>query len=165
MAFYTNYRFRKLGLDGLIDVIYSSFDHDLPSGMSAAQIRKYPSHYYNLNYTAHKHTPKGSFKPDQAVLTAILDSEDADHRHAVYIGDSPMKDIPMAQAVGVFDVLAEYGAAQSRSEYQLLREVTHWTDGDVAREKAIRDRYAAGGVTPSMIAYESFAEILPLFQE
>lgn len=29
-AFYTNYRFRKLGLDGLIDYLYSPADHSMP---------------------------------------------------------------------------------------------------------------------------------------
>ena len=30
-AFYTNYRFRKLGLDGLVDVLYSPEDHSVPA--------------------------------------------------------------------------------------------------------------------------------------
>jgi hypothetical protein len=35
----------------------------------------------------------------------------------------------MAQDAGVDDVWAEYGQAQSRPEYQPLRDVTHWSDG------------------------------------
>ena len=69
----------------------------------------------------------------------------------------------MAKAVGVFDVLAEYGAAQSRPEYRLLLEVTHWTDEDVARENSIRAAYESGKMTPSLVARQSFGEILPLF--
>jgi phosphoglycolate phosphatase len=41
MAFYTNYRLRKLELDGLIDHLYSPIDHDLPAGLTPDQIRKY----------------------------------------------------------------------------------------------------------------------------
>lgn len=34
MAFYSNRRVKKLGLDGLLDYIYSPKDHDLPAGLS-----------------------------------------------------------------------------------------------------------------------------------
>jgi phosphoglycolate phosphatase-like HAD superfamily hydrolase len=72
MGFYSNYRLRRLGLDGVIDIVFSPQDHDLPEGMSPEQIRKYPATHYDLKYTAHEHTPKGSTKPDAAVLDAII---------------------------------------------------------------------------------------------
>lgn len=55
----------------------------------------------------------------------------------MYIGDSLMKDIAMAQDAGVLDIHAAYGVAHERSEYELLRRVTHWTDAEVEREKSI----------------------------
>jgi hypothetical protein len=51
------------------------------------------------------------------------------------VGDSPTKDVAMAQDVGISDVYARYGRAQHTEAYDLLREVTHWSDADVEREK------------------------------
>jgi phosphoglycolate phosphatase-like HAD superfamily hydrolase len=64
MAFYSNYRVRRLGLDGVFDYIFSPEDHDVPSGLLREQIRKYPAAHYEFKYTRQRHTPKGSKKPD-----------------------------------------------------------------------------------------------------
>lgn len=58
----------------------------------------------------------------------------------VYLGDSKMKDIAMAQDAGILDVHARYGVVQDHPGYPLLRDVSHWTDADVKREKEIADR-------------------------
>ena len=34
----------------------------------------------------------------------------------------------------------KYGIAQNRPAYELLREVTHWTDAAVEYEKKVRER-------------------------
>ena len=65
MGFYTNYRIRQLGLDGVLDYLYSPPDHDLPPGMTPEQVRKYPAAHYKLKRTKHNYTPKGE-------LTAII---------------------------------------------------------------------------------------------
>jgi FMN phosphatase YigB (HAD superfamily) len=160
MGFYSNYRIRRLGLDGVIDVIFSPRDHDLPAGMSSDQIRKYPAAHYDLKYTLHEHTPAGSTKPDAAVLESIIVDLHLSKADCIYVGDSPYKDVPMAQDVGVDDILAEYGKAQDRPEYQLLREVTHWSNDDVEREKRIQAR----DVRASYRLTKSFSELLDLFE-
>jgi FMN phosphatase YigB (HAD superfamily) len=159
MAFYTNYRLRNLQLDGLIDYLYSPEDHDLPSGMNPDQIRKYPSEHYQLKYTEHRHTPKGELKPNPDILKSILCDVEVNNEACIYIGDSLMKDIAMAKDAGVVDVYAEYGRAQHRSEYELLREVSHWTDEDVARERQLQQRH----VNPTHVLEASFSQILAIF--
>jgi phosphoglycolate phosphatase-like HAD superfamily hydrolase len=159
MAFYTNYRLRHLQLDGLIDYLYSPADHDLPSGMTEDEIRRYPPEHYHLRYTEHRHTPKGELKPNPKILKSILDDIGVDGQVSIYIGDSLMKDIAMAKDAEVIDVYAEYGKAQHRAEYELLREVSHWTDEDVAREKQLQHRH----VNPTHVLESSFSEILGLF--
>jgi FMN phosphatase YigB (HAD superfamily) len=114
MAFYTNYRLRYLGLDGLIDHLYSPEDHDLPAGMNRYQIRKYPAEHYQLKLTEHRHTPKGELKPNPDILKSILSDVGAHSEACIYIGDSLMKDIAMAKDAGVIDVYAAYGTAQHR---------------------------------------------------
>ena len=159
MAFYTNYRLRKLALDERIDVLFSPEDHDLPEGMDVKTIRKYPAENYLLKKTIHKYTPKGKFKPNTEVLNAILSEIGLCPEECVYVGDSLHKDIAMAKDVKIDHAWAKYGIAQKRPEYELLREVTHWSDEDVEREK----RVAARDVEPDVILECNFGQILEEF--
>lgn len=134
LAYYSQYRFRKLGLDRLIDYLYSPPDHDLPDGLSREEIRFHDAAHYELARTEHRFTPSGEFKPNPDILRSILHSLNVPAEHAVYIGDSPHKDIWMAQQAGVTDALAAYGAAQHQEAYALLRKVSHWSETDVVRE-------------------------------
>jgi FMN phosphatase YigB (HAD superfamily) len=160
MGFYSNYRVRRLGLDGVFHELFSPRDHDIPRNMTREQIRKYPAAHYELKFTKHSHTPTGSLKPDAVVLRAIIDKVGGAPEECVYVGDSLFKDVPMAQQVGVADVWAKYGEAQHKPEYTLLREVTHWTAADVQRET----KFKAQHVNPSIILHHSFSELLTFFR-
>ena len=160
MAFYTNYRVRKLELDGLLDYLYSPADHDLPMELTPDQIRKYPSEQYELKYTKHRHTPHGELKPNPKVLLDIIRDIGAEPHQCLYIGDSLFKDVVMAKDACVTDVFAKYGTAHAREEYELLRAVTHWSDEQVEQERKIRERH----VSPTHTCHASFCEILALFQ-
>lgn len=138
VAYWTEWRIKHTGLDGLIDVLYSAPDHDLPAGVDISDLRTRNADEYGLKKTVHKATPNGAIKPNPEILKAILAAEKTDADQTVYVGDSLMKDIHMAQQVGVTDVHAKYGEAQGRTDYSLLQRVTHWTDEDVAREQALR---------------------------
>jgi phosphoglycolate phosphatase len=110
--------------------------------------------------TRHEHTPPGEYKPNPHILREILDKTGADKRSTIYVGDSPMKDIAMAQSVGVPDVLAKYGIATNTGVYELLRAVTHWSAEDVEREKEIGKQ---GTVTPTYVLSHGFGELFDLF--
>jgi FMN phosphatase YigB (HAD superfamily) len=71
MAFYSNHRLRRLGLDGVFDYVFCPVDHVLPEGLSADDLRHYPAQHYELRYAKQHYTPKGSQKPDDDVLNAI----------------------------------------------------------------------------------------------
>lgn len=135
MEFYTNYRVRNMGLDGVLDFLYSPKDHDLPKNLTPEQIRMYPADYYKLKKTIHKNTPPNELKPNPAVLLDIIEDINSSPENTLYVGDSMMKDIVMAKEAGVYDVLAAYGKAQHKEEYKLLREVSHWPDHEVEKEK------------------------------
>lgn len=158
-AFYTNYRIRKLKLDGLVDILFSPEDHDLPRNLSADQIRKYPSDHYAFKSTKHYSTPKGEIKPNPDILNSIIENLEIPKIQCTYVGDSLHKDIAMAKDAQVDHAWAKYGTAQSRPEYELLRSVTHWTDDDVEYEKKIHER----DVRPDAILNESFEEILGIY--
>ena len=159
MAFYSNYRIRRLGLDGIFDVIFSPKDHDIPKGMSLEQSRKYPASRYELNFTKHKYTPAGELKPNKDILLSIIKHIGATPDDCVYVGDSLFKDVAMAKDAGVSDAWAKYGQSQSTAGYQLLREVTHWTDADVEREKKISEKE----VKPTLELPTSFSDIFEKF--
>lgn len=160
MAFYTNYRMRNLGLDGVIDYLYSPKDHDLPKDFTPEQARKYPAQFYEMKFTEHRHTPIGELKPNPKVLLDIISEIGAFPHQCLYVGDSLMKDVAMAREAGVFDVHALYGTAYDRKEYELLRQVSHWLPEQVENEK---DFLKNQSITATYILEVSFSEILAKF--
>jgi phosphoglycolate phosphatase-like HAD superfamily hydrolase len=157
LEFYSTYRVRKLGLDGLLHRIYFPPDHDLPD--SRDHIRHYPPDAYQLLETKIHHTPKGEIKPNPALLSRILMDAGGSKGQAAYVGDSLMKDVTMAQSAGIKDVWAKYGGSHEKAEYELLRRVTHWTAEAVEKEKLLK----SGDVSPTYVLQNSFAELLDLF--
>lgn len=157
-AFYTNYRFRKLGLDGLIEYLYSPKDHSMPEETS--RTRYYAPDSYNFKYTIQHYTPEDEEKPNPDILLQIIGDLGASIEEVVYVGDNILKDVFMAQQAGVTDVHALYGASQHKPEYELLRKVTHWTPEMVERE---RNALKPGGLEPTHVLDRNFAQILPLF--
>ncbi|GGC97876.1 hypothetical protein GCM10011512_26040 [Tersicoccus solisilvae] len=161
-AYWTEWRIKHTGLDGVIDVLYSSPDHDLLSGIDPAALRtgRYRGQF-GLRSTIHRQVPLGILKPDTHVISSILQEEEVPRSNALYLGDSLMKDIAMAQAAEVLDVYAEYGRVQDQEEYDLLRRVTHWSQKDVERERALAGPRA--DVIPTATCHETINEILPIF--
>lgn len=159
MEFYTKSRIKKLGLDGIIDYVYTPQEHGTPAGISLKDMRFYPEEYYKLRFTTLRPTPKGKKKPNPEVLLGIIKDINAPIEKTIYIGDSLVKDVLMAQSASVTDVYAKYGVAHKRKEYELLRKVTHWMPEEVEREKRINER----DVHPSYILKKKFRKILRMF--
>jgi len=109
LSFYSRYRLIKLGLDEVIDYLYSPPDHELPPDVSRNEIRIYPKDKYELKKTVHRFLRKGDKKPSPHVLSQILTDIRVRPEQAIYIGDSLLKDVSMAQVAGVRDVWAKYG--------------------------------------------------------
>ncbi|VXC70152.1 Haloacid dehalogenase [Oceanicaulis sp. 350] len=156
--FYTLRRIKQIGMDGVFDSIYLS--QDRLSDNFSPESRLYKKSEYELSQTKLRKLPLGELKPNPQVLRDIMDDFNLDAADCVYVGDSLMKDIPMAQALGVEDVFAKYGTAQHREEYDLLRAVTHWTPEDVQREKEIS---ANKTVKPTYTLKNSLYEIFDYF--
>lgn len=157
MCFYSAYRLKRFGLDGVIDVLFSPEDHDTPAGISLDRMRRLPDDFYELHVTEIRHTPRGELKPNPRVLLDIITSVGALKERCAYVGDSLFKDVAMARDGGVFDVHAQYGESQRRPEYGLLQRVSHWTEGDVQREREITAK--GHDFTPSAVLKDTFAEI------
>jgi phosphoglycolate phosphatase-like HAD superfamily hydrolase len=154
-AYYADYRVRTLGLDRVLDYLYSPPDHALPEGVTPSLIRRYPPEHYRLHGTVHRHTPEGVWKPAAAVLLGILRDVGAEPGEAAYVGDSLIKDVAMAQAARVMDVFARYGDVRNRPGYALLRRVTHWSPTVLAGS----ERLTEADVLPTHVLTDGFAEL------
>jgi len=159
MAFYTHYRIKKLKLDGVFDYIFSPADHDIPENIDLESIRHLEKDFYQLKFTKHLHTPKDEIKPNKNILLDIVKLIGAKPDQCIYIGDSLMKDISMAQSAKITDVHAHYGVANSGEKYELLKKVSHWTDSDIEKEK----KSSKKSIKPSHVLNNCFSEILAIF--
>lgn len=157
--FYTTQRIRTLGLDGVIDVLYTTQDQGLPPLDELRQLRNKPDSYYDLHKTRTSHLPIHALKPDPELLSMILKDLHATPDDAIYVGDNLYKDILMAKQTGVCAVHAAYGESHRDSRYELLRDVTHWRTNDVAREKTAKE----DGIQPDYVLRQSFDELLQIF--
>jgi phosphoglycolate phosphatase-like HAD superfamily hydrolase len=157
MRFYSSYRLKRFGLDGVIEILFSPEDHDMPAGVSLDRLRRFPDDFYELQVTEGMHTPPGELKPNPKVLLDIIEVIGSSPDRCAYVGESIFKDVAMAREAGVFDVHAQYGEPQKRPEYELLQRVSHWTKDDVRREAAITTR--GHDFVPSAVLKHCFAEI------
>ena len=87
-VYWTEWRIRHTGLDGVVDVLYSSPDHDLAAGLDVSELRtgRYNPSNYGLRATKHRHVPSGVLKPSPEILASILDEESCDPGDAPTLG-------------------------------------------------------------------------------
>jgi FMN phosphatase YigB (HAD superfamily) len=159
LAFHSFQRIKALGLDGVIAAMYSPPDHEVPEGLNLSEVRTLAPSEYEFDHTVRRELPLGAAKPDPTVLKEICADFGVSPEETVYVGDSPMKDVAMAQAVGAIDVLAEYGISVNRDGYQLLRRVSHWTKADIERERQLA---ASQTVVPRYVLKQQFSELLDI---
>ena len=157
MSFYSAYRLKRFGLDGVIDVLFSPEDHAVPAGVALDSLRRLPDDFYELQVTELRHTPPGELKPNPRILLEIIEAVGASIDRCAYVGDSLFKDVAMSRDAGVYDVHAQYGESQRRPEYRLLQDVSHWTQKDVDRERQITAK--GHDFKPTAILKDAFAEI------
>lgn len=129
-AFFTKYRLKHLKLDGVFDFIYAPVDFDVPKSV----YRHYSEDYWEPELTEFRYLPKETRKPAPEILEIILKDLKANKEHTIYIGDKLDKDVHMANQASIRSVYAKYGHKIETHQYDLLKEVTHWTEDDVQRE-------------------------------
>lgn len=135
-AFFTKYRLKHLNLDGIFDYIYAPIGEGVPESVDIF----YDNEYWEPSITEFRYLAKGTVKPAPDILEIILRDCNADKQNTIYIGDKLNKDVYMANESNVKSVYAEYGDQIDSNKYSLLKEVTHWTDEDVKREKEYKEK-------------------------
>ena len=140
-GFYSSYRLRRLGLDPLVDALFSPDDHSIPDEINLATHRTKDESEYGLKHARHITLGATMIKPAPDVLLSIVTEFGAKISETAYVGDSLPKDIQMAQSAGIIDVFAKYGVARDNPKYRLLREVSHWTKEMVEAEKPAQNTH------------------------
>jgi len=146
MQFYSNFRLKSIGLDGILDYLYSPADHDIPDSAKENGNAAF-SDARQLDWTIQRFTPAGELKPNPHILLNILEETGADKSATLYVGDKLSKDILMAKQAGVISAWAQYGESHIRPEYGLLKQVTHWTPEMVSREMSANTEAVQPDVT------------------
>jgi phosphoglycolate phosphatase-like HAD superfamily hydrolase len=159
-AYYAAQRVRVLGLDGILDYLYSREDHAVPAGIPPASLRRLSPGAYALEATIHRCMEEGMAKPDPRLLLRIVDELAAPIEQTIFVGDSLTRDIVMAQEAGVTDVHARYGSPEPEG-YALLSRFSHWTAGDLEREQRLDGEDA---IRPTFTLTRSFDELAALFR-
>jgi FMN phosphatase YigB (HAD superfamily) len=148
------HRLEKLGLIGFFARVYcrepSNGAHPNPEIGEAFVRRLERHHFVKLR--------RNQRKPDPDVLREILAAFDVAPGSAVYVGDSLTRDMKMAVDVGVKSIWARYGTRHAPGAYEKLVRVTHWTEEDVVRERALS--VAAKLVKPDFVAEKDFSDVV-----
>ncbi|HFX5909515.1 TPA: HAD hydrolase-like protein, partial [Escherichia coli] len=91
------------------------------------------------------------------LLGDICYRECVDLKDAIYVGDSIIKDISMANSAGIESILALYGKQHNPDYWNVLVSITHWSADDVQRESKLKELYSH--VIPTY-SINKFSEIL-----
>lgn len=151
-------RLRQLRVVDLLNGICCVADHD-QDPEEVKEIRRFGPERYDAKFERELILPAGFRKPDKRVLEWLLGQLDVSSVEAVYVGDSLIKDIPMAKAAGVYDCWAVYGTRYSIVDMATLVRVTNWPPAAVTA--AIDATPDGVGIRPSFSAY-SFTDVVKL---
>lgn len=138
-GFHAMSRLKQLGLDGVLDVVYSMPDHKIPKNVDLDVVRMYPQSKYRFEHTEMRFTPPGVMKPDPTSLKAILHDLNINKDHVLYVGDHLMKDMSMAKKLGLNSAHASYGVYMDPKKYGLLPSLSFWTEAMIEKEKKFHD--------------------------
>lgn len=158
-AFFTKYRLKHLQLDGLFDCIYTPIGAGMPESIT----RYYKEQYWEPKFTKIRHLSIYDKKPNKEILEIILKDFSLKKDETIYIGDKLDRDIQMAIDVGVSSVYAQYGDESASQNYELLKEVTHWSDDDVKREIEFNNKFKLKTISPNFTLEKSYSEIFNHF--
>jgi FMN phosphatase YigB (HAD superfamily) len=158
-SFFTKTRIKQLELDGLFDCIYTPIGTGIPESTT----RFYSEDHWEPKLTEIRHLSVYDKKPNVEILEIILRDFKLKKENTIYVGDKLDRDIQMAIDVGLTSVFANYGHGISGEKYELLKEVTHWSDADVQREILSKEAFKNRTINPTYELKSSFQEILNIF--
>lgn len=157
--FHVRNRLRQLGIADLLDGVCSVIDHEPAPAKELAAIRRFDASQYDSPVRNELVLPANVRKPSPEVLDWLLVRLGVRREHAMYVGDSLVKDIQMAQRAGVYDCWAAYGTVYSPLDMGTLVRVTNWPPDTV--EVVLNATPESLGIQPSFVV-ESFSQVVGL---
>jgi FMN phosphatase YigB (HAD superfamily) len=146
-------RIRRLQIEGYFAKIYCS-----PRADEQAKIKSTRTNWSSTNVVELNNAPK---KPNPKTLLRICSDANVDPWTTLYVGDSLVKDVWMANQADVNAAWAKYGAVIDGDLYKKLVTISHWTIADIEREKQSSE--LARLAMPNLICENGFDEILTFF--
>ena len=137
------YRLKKLGISQYFKRIYTStseYESNIPLDEKIITVK--------------------TKKPDKDVLINICNQENCSISDAAYIGDSLTKDVYMAKLANMTSIWANY-PKEKNNYYDLLVDITNWTEDDFIREKELKKKYISFGIKPDY-TISKFSQLLPI---
>jgi len=123
------YRLKWLGIDGLFHSVYA------PEGEHHGHPRL--ARWESLDEISPKvrSLPRTERKPSPRVLMTICRDYGISPEQTLYVGDSLVRDVGMAKAIGTRAAWARYGTRYDHALLERVGRITHWTPEQVEREK------------------------------
>ncbi|MFV5930074.1 HAD family hydrolase [Klebsiella aerogenes] len=145
------FRLESLGLKKYLKHLYAPNDryYDDLDQNSKNWVESYGDFIFKLS--------EDEKKPNPNLLGDICYREGVDLKDAIYVGDSIIKDISMANSAGIESILASYGKQHNPEYWDVLVSITHWSEDDVQRETKLKELYSH--VIPTY-SIDKFCEIL-----
>lgn len=148
-------RLRQLDIDRRFDAICAARDTGIPEYLPHAIARVAPDSAVGAR-TRLIELPVGIRKPHPDALRPILEEFHVSGSEVLYVGDSPTKDMWMANALGITGVFARYGRTIDQTLYNELIKISFWTSTDIAAEEAATAKIPG----PEPVAIDEFSELL-----
>ncbi len=101
-------------------------------------------------------------KPSSSGLRRICADLGTPPERSVYVGDSLVRDVGMAQEVGARTAWATFGQVADMHRWEEVARVTHWSADEVARDRdAPRD---TATIEPDAVLEADYSELLDAFE-
>lgn len=135
LMFHVTMRLKQLGIEDLYNGIFAPPDHGFPLGTTPDDVRFYKdSTAYKTMIPIKVELDPTIRKPDPRALLIVLDHFNIKPEETVYIGDSLLRDVLLAQECGVHDVYAEYGQKYDPRHYEELLKITYWPEEEIGKD-------------------------------
>ena len=157
--FHVSMRLKQLGILPLLSGVCAVADHAEADLDELTRIRRHDEREYDIRSAHDLILPAGLRKPAKDVVEWVMAQVGVNRDDVIYVGDSLIKDVPMAQAAGVTDCWAAYGVMYAGSDVQTLLRITNWTAHEVQR--FLLSKPADLGLKPSFVA-TSFDDVVAL---
>jgi len=145
-------RLEKLGVLDFFTRVYATSSENVRHPLKTDELLiKYHSKIVSLSGSVKKSSVES--------INLVLTTENFLSSEAIYIGDSLIKDIAIANKACVTSVFASYGKVYNKELWDILVKITHWTNEDVEREEAIKLMFTD---TEPAYSIKDFSELIQI---